>query len=179
MYLPFALKSLSLPMWRKVKGIMKLYSQWHGIPSIAVANIKFRPAFKWGTMGISLLLPMELVRNYYLSQTAIAYPFYQAYQTAFIKCYVPRKDYLTSAVTTSLRWTLISEVELALLESWRETREQQLTFKYALLLQSCLKCSLDLANLHRGYQDYVLDSPFSCSLDHTVTQQNEKGNNVH
>lgn len=72
----FALKSLSLPVWWKVKGIIQG-------PSVAVPKIKFWPAFKWGITGISLLLPMKLLINQYLSQPAIAYPFCQVYQTAF------------------------------------------------------------------------------------------------
>lgn len=89
-----------------------------------------------------------------------------------MECYVPRADDLAVAVPASLRWTLIHEVELALLAHRRETPERQLTFGNILLLQHCLKRFLDLADLQRGCRDYDPDSPLSRRLCHT---QNERG----
>lgn len=53
------------------------------LEAVTVAKIKRRPAFKWGITGMSLLLPMKLHINLYLSQPATIYPFYQVYQPPF------------------------------------------------------------------------------------------------
>lgn len=63
---------------------------------------------------------------------------------------------------------MISDVRLVLLESWRETQEHQTTFSYAVLLQKHLDWSLDLVDLHRGYQAWILHPPAAC-LRHSVT----------
>lgn len=84
-----------------------------------------------------------------------------------MKCYVLRTDDLALAVPISLRWTLIDEVELALLAHWRENPECQLTFDNVLLLQHCLKRFPVPADMQRGCQDYDLDAQLSCHLCHT------------
>lgn len=102
-----------------------------------------------------------------------------------MECYVLRTDDLALAVPISLRWTLIDEVELALLALWRETPECQLTFDNILWLQRCLKRLLELADMQRGCQDYDLDSPLAHRLCHAQNEHggdsdtaNEKGGSV-